>query len=122
MKPELHGELSNDCTVIDGKLPQVIKAGDLYSITVETKWTLTFLCKAAKEAEGRGKKNAGLFFVANAVCWNPKGKRMAGRKHFSTYSYNPENGSAGYECHPFDRSFPLKKHRGLKVVPRIVQS
>jgi len=122
MKPELHGELSKDCNTIGGKLPQVIKAGEMYPITIETKWTLDFLVKAAKEAEGQGKKNAVLFLVANAVCWNPKGERMTGRKHFSTYTYNPENHSAGYECPPFDRSFRLKKRQGFRGTPRILQS
>ena len=113
MRPELHGELSNDCTIVAGNLPQVIKAGEMLSATIELKWTMTFLVKAAKEAESRGKKDVALFFVANAVCWNPKGERMVGRKHLSTFTYNPKDGSSGYECPPFDRSFRLAKHRGV---------
>jgi hypothetical protein len=122
MKPELHGELSNNCMVIAGNLPQVVKAGEMYSLSIETKWPLDFLVKAAKAAESRGKKNAVLFFVANAVCWNPRGERMTGRKHFLTFTYNPQDRSAGYECPPFDRSFRLTKHKGIRVTPRIVQS
>jgi hypothetical protein len=122
MRPELHGEFSNDCTIVAGNLPQVIKAGEMFSATVELKWTLTFLVKAAKEAESRGKKDAVLFFVANAVCWNPKGERMVGSKHLSTFTYNPKNTSSAYESPLFDRSFRLKKYRGVRVTPRIVQS
>ncbi|HEY5041108.1 MAG TPA: hypothetical protein VIK53_03825 [Verrucomicrobiae bacterium] len=122
MKPELHGELSNDCTVVAGILPQVIKAGEMYSISIETKWTDTFLVKAAKEAADRGKKNAMLFFVAKTICWNPKGERMMGQKHFSTFTYNPQERSSGYECPSFDRSFRLTKHRGARLTPRIVPS
>jgi hypothetical protein len=100
----------------------VIKAGEMFSATVELQWTLTFLVKAAKEAESRGKKDAVLFFVANAVCWNPKGERMVGSKHLSTFTYNPKNTSSAYESPLFDRSFRLKKYRGVRVTPRIVQS
>lgn len=120
MKPELYGEIANDCTIIDGKLPQVIKAGELYSISIDVKWTIDFLVKAAKEAESRGSKYAVLFFVARGVCWNPKGERMMGRKQFSKFTYDPQNQSGGYECDPFDRSFRLKKYRGKKISPRII--
>src|ERR1035441_7384733 len=86
MRPELHGELSNEDPAVACNLPQVIKAGEMLSATIELKWTTTFLVKAAKEAESRGKKDVALFFVANAVCWNPKGERMVGRKHLSTFT------------------------------------
>jgi len=91
----------------------VIKAGEMFSTFVETKWTVTDLVHATKEAEKRGGEpgTTELFFVVRAVLWNPKGERLVGEKHVMTFSINHKDRSSRGETFN-ERSFRVTKDLG----------
>jgi hypothetical protein len=106
-QPDFYGTFSMDCALISGQLPQAIKNGEICSVTVESKWTTTFLCQAAKFAESQGKNELSLFFIGQAVAWNPEGKRMYEKCHVATLTANYKDTQSTFEA--FQNPFPLKK-------------
>ena len=106
-QPDFFGMFSMDCILTSGQLPQAIKNGEMCSVTVESKWTPTFLCQAAKYAESQGKNELSLFFIAQAIAWNPEGRRMAEKGHVATLNANYKDTQSTFESFP--NPFPLRK-------------
>ena len=110
--PELQGEVAADCTVTDGRLPQIIKAGDMCSIAVHFDWTPDFVAQAREEARKRGEHQPAPFFVARAVFWNPKGRRMVAEKHIASFRGEGQEWTFDVAA---ERSFPAVKMRRRKA-------
>jgi hypothetical protein len=113
-RPELYGNILGKSSYPNGALPQVVKAGEIVSIQVETTLSLDDLLIAAKQAEQRGCQNgiAELFFMAKVTVWNPEGKRFVGTKHISTFVKNYKDKTSGGETFN-DRAFQVSKEFGL---------
>jgi hypothetical protein len=69
-------------------VPQVLKAGEMTTIYVESPWDETFLEQAVSFLKDGGEKGAKLYFEATVVLWNPKGKRLINSRYVGTYETN----------------------------------
>jgi hypothetical protein len=110
LQPELTGVSVDEPAIVEGSLPRVIQPGDIYSITIETRWTLTFFTLAAKQAAQRGAVGPDLYFMAKVTAWNPKGKMMIGQKHIATWRNDTTDNSSRHEVSGV--SFRLRKAAG----------
>jgi len=90
--PEMYGACCGDSKILTGQPPQIIKAGEMIFVSLESKWTLEFLETAQRETEERGGRDAMLYIQAEAVLWNPKGKRMIASEHVTTTQIPLKNG------------------------------
>ena len=121
-RPELNGVIIGNSAIPAGNLPQVIKAGEIFSTVVETKLTETDLVLATKEAEQRGCASGvtELFFVAKVTVWNPEGKRSIGTKHIVTFCINHKERSSTGETFN-ERAFQVSRDFGLLGSERLRQ-
>jgi hypothetical protein len=112
--PELFGNILGKSSYPNGSLPQVVKAGEIVSVQVETKLSSDDLVVAAKQAEKRGRQSgiAELFFMAKVTVWNPEGKRFIGTKHISTFVINYNDKTSNGQTFS-ERSFQISKEFGL---------
>jgi hypothetical protein len=119
-QPELYGNIIGKCTYPKESLPPVIKAAEIVSIHVETKWTWDDLIVASKQAEKRGCQSGivELFFVVRATVWNPEGKRFVGTKHISTFIANYAKKTSNVETFN-ERSFQISKEFGVMGLERL---
>jgi hypothetical protein len=113
-QPELFGEILGKSSYPSGSLPQVVKAGEIISVQIETKLNLDEINAAAKLGEKRGLKSGvvELYFVAKVTIWNPEGKRFIGTKHIANSVKN--YGDNSFHSETFnDRSFQVSKQFGF---------
>jgi|SRR5579859_116303 len=109
-QPDLLGKFAGGSTTLSEPLPQVVKAGEICCTDVELKWPQAFLAEAQNEAKAREENDAGLYFVARAVAWNPKGERFLAEKHIATLKVNFSERRSTYQAFS-ERSFRIKKWR-----------
>jgi hypothetical protein len=88
--PDLHGRCQGKWNFIDGKPQQVIKAGDLISISVEAHWDEEFVRHVWRVAEKRGIEHRALRFTIEPVLRNPKGVLLTEKKLVLTLNINRE--------------------------------
>jgi hypothetical protein len=114
-RPELYGNILGKSSCPNGTVPQVIKAGEIILIQVETKLSMDDLIVAAKQAEKRGGQSgiAELFYMVKVTVWNPEGKRFVGTKHISTFVINYKDKTSGGGQTFNDRAFQVSKEFGL---------
>lgn len=112
MQPDLHGHYLEATVTVQSQLPQVIKAGEMVSVTIESNWTDTFLCLASKAAENRGRKAPELFFQVSANAWNPKGKRLSTQEAIGILQFKEEGNGWGFSV-PDKKTFQLENSMNL---------
>ena len=117
IKPELHGLIIAESATIPE--PRVLKADEVCCVVVEVNWNSTSLIQATREAEARGFDGAEMFFVVEAVFWNPKGEKMIGDRHIATLRIDHKNRSSSYQLIG-GRSFRLRKIRPVEW-PKLTQ-
>jgi hypothetical protein len=110
MQPDYSGMGSWESEIRSGQLPQVLKAGEMCSVIIRSKWTLDILVIAAKAAESRGSKETALFFSVAASAWNPKGKRLRGEKQLAQLTFQSDGTGWSFGA-ASDKVFRLMKDR-----------
>lgn len=93
--PELHGKYM-DISMCRTNLPQILKAGELTAVVVESPWSDVFAIEAAKYLEGKEIKGVKLYFRATPSIWNPKGKQMSATQFIGTYEMSFTDNSSSF--------------------------
>jgi len=75
-------------------LPQVLKAGEMTTVIVESPWDQMFLEQAVALLKDAQETRAKLYFEVTVALWNPTGKRLVNSHSAGTYETNMKDQSS----------------------------
>lgn len=109
------GVYSFQCKLVEGKLPQILNAGQMCSIVAKAEWNITMLCQAI--IEGRKASGDELFFTVGATASTPEGTHLSGdRRNIGRLKMKQERLAVGIGRRPVIQAFAQKNSLNLYLV------